>query len=245
MNEVLTELDKVYRNFQTGKFDPKKAVPTVSMSIEIELDELIKKKNDLKQHVTVYQYLLNKIATTINKYPYLYAFNDKEVILNESLDINIPVSIDKHVEYIVIRNASNKTVEEIAGEIEKGVSDIKLGKNILTNDLLTLSKLNKPKEILFKIKNFRNPVYFLNKYYGNLPITNFGSFNVINGVAVISQPIVSAIVIGKSYKKLKFLAGETREIDCIMITLSFDHRVVDGAYSGSYLNELKKSIEEI
>ena len=37
MNNSITDIDKVYRYFQKNKFDPKKAVPTVSMSIEIEL----------------------------------------------------------------------------------------------------------------------------------------------------------------------------------------------------------------
>lgn len=246
MNNEMSGKDVMYRDFQIGKFNPKKLVPAVSMSIEIKIDTLVAIKAKQKIHITLYQYLLVEIAKTIIEYPYLYGFFYKnKILLNTTLDLNIPVSVDNHVEYIVIREADKKTYEDIALSMETGIAEIKSGTNILTNALEELNRLGKFKRILYKMHNFKNPEYFLKKYYGNLPVTNFGSFNVMSGVTAISEPVVSGLVIGKAYKRPDMVNGTIYESNYLVITLSFDHRVIDGAYAGIFLNNLKKNIEAI
>jgi hypothetical protein len=157
----------------------------------------------------------------------------------------VPVSVDNHVEYVVIRNPETKSIEEISVEMQNGIRDIYSGSNMLMQSLIDQHKMNKIRRLLYKLKNYKNPVYFLEKYYGYFPITNFGSFHVDNGTTVLSEPIVAALVIGNAKKKLSFVDNVVHEANNILLTLSFDHRVMDGAYAGNFLTDLKQLIENI
>lgn len=250
MNNTFTKNDIVCRNFQIGKFNIKKIVPAVSMRVDINIDNLLSKRRKINEksivHVTIYQFLVKVIADILINYPLLYSlFYKSKIIYNSSLLINVPVSVDNHVEYIVVKNPNEKTVEDVALEIQKGIENIKSCSNVLMQSLIDMSKINKIQRIIYKLKNYKNPVYFMNKYYGYFPITNFGTFNVKIGTTVISEPVVSAMVIGKSENRLTLSNSSVRENIFLPVTLSFDHRVMDGAYAGNFLNDLKNYIENL
>jgi pyruvate dehydrogenase E2 component (dihydrolipoamide acetyltransferase) len=250
MNTSLTEKDIVCREFQMGKFDIKKIVPAVTMQMNVNIDKLLIQRDKLNKssayHITIYSYLAKIIADVIVNYPLLYSlFYKGKIIGSKNLILNVPVSVDNHVEYVVIRNPENKTVEDIAGEIQRGVQDISDGKNMLMQSLIEMGKMNKLQKTLYKLKNYKNPVYFLEKYYGYFPLTNFGTFNVNSGTTVISEPIVAAMSVGKAEKKIVIIDGNMTELKSISLVLSFDHRVMDGAYAGNFLNDLKLHIEKL
>jgi len=250
VNQNLTEKDIICRDFQIGKFNTKKIIPTVTMKIDINIEKMLIKRNEINTtssyHVTIYQYLLKAISETITKYPLLYSiFYKGKIIKYSSLDINVPVSINNHVEYIVLRNINTKSLEEIVREMDEGLTDIKSDSNLLMRSLQEMDKLNKLQKVIYKIKNFKNPVYFINKYYGQFPVTNFGTFNINSGTMVLSEPIIAGLAVGKAEKKLIVKDKITVEETILPLTISFDHRVMDGSYAGNFLNELKKYIENL
>jgi pyruvate dehydrogenase E2 component (dihydrolipoamide acetyltransferase) len=250
LNQGLTKKDIICREFQIKKFNVKKIVPTVTMSININIDNMLKKRNEINKssssHITIYHCVIKAISDTIINYPLLYSvFYRKKIIMNKSLNINVPVSIDNHVEYIVLRKPDEKTFEEISAEMQKGMADIKAGSNLLMQSLEDLYRLNKLQKIIYTIKNYKNPVYFLDKYYGHFPVSNFGSFNVDSGATVLSQPIVAGIAVGRTGKVTGLSGGNIIQNNILPVTLSFDHRVMDGAYAGNFLNDLRKYMENI
>jgi len=250
MNAVFTEKDLICRNFQIGKFDARKIVPTVTMQIDVDVDKLLTRREELNRngevHATIYQYLLKLIADTLVGYPLLFSlFYKGKIISPENLIINVPVSVENHVEYVVIRNPETKSIEEIAVEMQNEIRDIKSGSNMLMQSLIDQQKMNKIRRLLYKWRNYKNPVYFLEKYYGYFPVTNFGTFHISNGTTILSEPIVGALVIGKAEKKLSLVNNSVHETQSISLTLSFDHRVMDGAYAGNFLADLKQSIENV
>lgn len=246
----MTKNDLICRDFQIWKFDRKKIVPAVTMQMDINLDQLLLKRDELnkisKVHITIYRFLLKVIADVLVKYPLLFSlYYKKRITENRTLIISVPVSVDAHVEYIVIRNPNNKTLEEIATEMQDGIDKIKNGTNMLMNSLIELSKLNSIQKVFYKMKNWKNPFFFLENYYGYFPVTNFGTFQVNGGTTVLAEPIVSGLAIGKTETKLALVNNEVIKQNIISLTLSFDHRVMDGAYAGNFLNELKQRIEEL
>lgn len=248
MNNDFTEKDIICRDFQIGKFNVKKIVPSVSMQIDVNIDNLLIKRDEInknsKIHITLYQFLVKSIADVLINYPLLYSqFYKGKIITNRDLLVNIPVSVNNHVEYVVVRNPNEKAIEVVAEEIRKGIEDISNGLNILMQSLIEMSKMNRMQKILYKLINYKNPVNFLHKYYGYFPITNFGTFNIKNGITVLSEPIVAGIAIGKAHKNLFFVNNSIHENTNLSFTLSFDHRVMDGAYAGNFLNDLKNNIE--
>jgi len=80
---------------------------------------------------------------------------------------------------------------------------------------------------------------------GSFTITNFGAFGTMEGVPIINQPQVAIIGIG-SVKKRPVVINDAIAIRPISyFTLSFDHRIVDGALAGNFLNTLIKRIETV
>lgn len=245
---IFTGKDKICRNFQMNKFNIKKIVPAVTMQVEINIDRLLLEREEINKtsdiHITIYSFLLKKIASVLIKYPLLFSLYYKnKIIINKTLIINIPVSIDKHVEYVFIKNPEEKSIKEITAELQNGITAIKDGKNLLTNTLIEMDKLNKIQALLYKMRHFKNPIYFLENFYGYFPITNFGTFNVTRGTMVLSEPIVAGLLIGKIKQNVAMYNDSIKEENVITFSLSFDHRVMDGSYAGHFLSEIKNEIE--
>lgn len=82
---------------------------------------------------------------------------------------------------------------------------------------------------------------------GTFTITNVGSFGSLTGTPVINQPQVAILAIGTIKKKpvvIETAHGDTIGIRSMMIlSLSFDHRIIDGALGSTFLSEVVKEIE--
>ena len=82
---------------------------------------------------------------------------------------------------------------------------------------------------------------------GTFSITNFGSFQNIIGTPIINQPQVAILATGSIEKKPAVI--ETKEGDVIAIrhkmylSLSYDHRIVDGALGGAFLKRIADYLE--
>jgi pyruvate/2-oxoglutarate dehydrogenase complex dihydrolipoamide acyltransferase (E2) component len=77
-------------------------------------------------------------------------------------------------------------------------------------------------------------------------MTNFGMTGVMIGVPIIRYPEVAIIGLGAITKKVMAMPDDSIAIRAVMmISLTFDHRVLDGIYGCNFLNELKKCILEI
>jgi 2-oxoglutarate dehydrogenase E2 component (dihydrolipoamide succinyltransferase) len=82
---------------------------------------------------------------------------------------------------------------------------------------------------------------------GTFTITNFGTFNSLTGSPIINQPQVAILGVGVIKKRpvvLETATGDVIAIRHIMIlSLSYDHRVVDGALGGMFLKRLTELLE--
>ena len=118
----------------------------------------------------------------------------------------------------VIRNADQKNL---------------LGVVKTVNDLANRARINKllPDEI----------------QGGTFTITNFGSFDSLTGTPIINQPQVAILGLGAIRKQPSVI--ETPEGDLIgirhimILSLAYDHRIVDGALGGKYLKRMKELLE--
>jgi 2-oxoglutarate dehydrogenase E2 component (dihydrolipoamide succinyltransferase) len=83
---------------------------------------------------------------------------------------------------------------------------------------------------------------------GTFTITNFGTFRNITGTPIINQPQVAILATGTIEKKPAVLETPTGDAIAIrqkmILSLSYDHRVVDGALGGSFLRRVADLLEE-
>lgn len=78
---------------------------------------------------------------------------------------------------------------------------------------------------------------------GTFTITNFGSAGIEFGTPVINYPEVAILGLGMMQKKLVLIDGKVVEHKFFPLSLSIDHRVIDGAPAGYFLNRLKELLE--
>lgn len=171
-------------------------------------------------------------------------FNGRKVILSEMIRINLPVSEGNHVEYVVIESPQDKSLADIAGEVGQEVQRIRSGTGtfyLVLKRLFALPRLIRAISSNLPSINIRNTY----RHYGNFPITNFGSFGAKSGIPIISAPIVGVLCLGMIQKDGSESTGAMSPSSTrLPLTLVFDHRPIDGAYCGKFLNALKRLVED-
>ncbi|MCG8697076.1 MAG: 2-oxo acid dehydrogenase subunit E2, partial [Bacteroidales bacterium] len=82
---------------------------------------------------------------------------------------------------------------------------------------------------------------------GTFTISNFGSFGNLTGTPIINQPQVAILATGTIEKKPAVVETPTGDVIAIrhkmMLALTYDHRAIDGALAGAFLQSLAKSLE--
>lgn len=80
---------------------------------------------------------------------------------------------------------------------------------------------------------------------GTFSISNFGSFGSIIGTPIINQPQVAILGMGAVFKAPVVYKGEVCVRDQMYLSFTFDHRVIDGAMGGRFLNAIQKQTESL
>jgi pyruvate/2-oxoglutarate dehydrogenase complex dihydrolipoamide acyltransferase (E2) component len=251
MRENMSERDLLFRKFQIQKFDRKRSAPAVSMTVDIdvtkvqEIREQYNQAGSQSEKISFTHVMIKSVAKVLTKFPVLYsAFDGRKVIHADRIKINLPVEEENHVEYVVIESPELKTLGQIAFEVRNEMERIRNGQGTF---YLYLKKLMKIPYFVRKIAT-NIPAFgirFLKNYYGNFPITNFGSFGVKNGTPAIASPIIGVLCIGTIQKQLVAADGNQLDTQSILpVTVVFDHRPMDGAYGGHFLTTIKELLEQ-
>jgi pyruvate/2-oxoglutarate dehydrogenase complex dihydrolipoamide acyltransferase (E2) component len=233
-----SERDDIFRSFQSRKFDRRRAVPAVSMTVDADIGKLesirgVGNEGRTKgESISLTHVLIKAAALALRDFPLLFsAFDGRKVVRADTLKINLPVAEGCHVEYVVIESPELKTLGRIASEVKEEMARIRGGTGTFYGCLRKSMKVPLfARKLLEEIPGVR--IRSFNRHYGNFPLTNFGSFGVKNGVPVIASPVIGALCVGMAMGR-----------GILPLTLVFDHRCVDGAYGGGFLCALRQSLE--
>lgn len=249
MKTAITQKDIMFRNFQIHKFDSKKMVPTVNMMINVNASPMIELRKEANNsmgtvpHITITHIIVKAIADVLIEFPILYSFfNGSKIIDNPELVLNIPVDIENHVEYIVVRRPDSKTLIEISDECIKELEKIR------NNEGDFMKYIEHMNNIPFWIKKLHmlssdGTIDFMRQHYGNFVISNFGSFNIDSGSLALSQPMIAGLCVNAISSVISVNTNGYITKMNLPLSIAFDHRAVDGAYVGKFLNEVKKLLE--
>jgi pyruvate/2-oxoglutarate dehydrogenase complex dihydrolipoamide acyltransferase (E2) component len=243
MAQNLTQKDILFRNFQIHKYRTEGILPTVTMTVTaditrmLELRAIANSEERYSTHITMTHLITKAAADTLKNYRLLFSFfTGREIIENQELVIGIPVDVEQHVEYIVLHNPDCKDLSLIAEESTCELNKIRDGNGTFYQVMKELTE--NPGSMA------ADPIEFCRQHLGNFPISNFGSFHVDSGTIAIAQPIISGICIGSAKPSAYWESGIWHECTLLPITISFDHRPVDGAYAGRFLAGLRKTLEK-
>jgi pyruvate dehydrogenase E2 component (dihydrolipoamide acetyltransferase) len=195
-------------------------IPHFFLTTEIEMDraaEMRKGINSLDPElkISVNDIIIKVAAAALLQHPQVNAsFQDKSVRYYERADIGVAVAIEDGLITPVIRSADQKTLSEIAAEVRE------LAERARNRKL-------KPEE-----------------YTGaSFSVSNLGMFGIDEFTAVINPPEGAILAIGAMSAKPVVRDGEIVVRQIMRVTMSCDHRVIDGATGAKFLQTFKKILE--
>jgi len=197
-------------------------VPTFYLTIEIEMDNALAVRKQINANldddskISINDIIVKAAAMSLLKHEWVNAsYQDKTVRFYEQADIGVAVAIDEGLITPVVRGANLKGLAEISGEIK---------------DLAAKAKAKKlqPEE-----------------YTGaTFSISNLGMMGIKEFTAIINPPEAAIIAIGGANPTPVVRDGEIVIRSILNVTMSCDHRAVDGAMGAKFLQTFKQMLEQ-
>ncbi len=200
--------------------ESKQNVPHFYLTVDCQVDKLISLKNEINSadennKVTINDLIIKAVAFSMKKFPDINSsWIDNKILKYSNVDISIAVALDDGLITPIVKNADKKGILSISKEVKDLVSRARSGK--------------------LKPEEFQG---------GGFTISNLGMFGIKAFSAIINPPQSCIMAVGAS-KKQPIVMNEKIEIAEIMtVSLSVDHRAVDGALGAKFLNAFKHYIE--
>ncbi|HEY0055977.1 MAG TPA: dihydrolipoamide acetyltransferase family protein [Pedobacter sp.] len=228
-NDEIIEMDRMRRLIADHMLMSVQTAPHVTSFVETDVTSIVKWREKNKasiekkigEKITYTPIFIQAVAKALRDFPLVnVSVNGNQII--KKVDINIGMA------------AALPTGNLIVPVIRKADQLNLIGLTKAVNDLANRSKTNKlqPDEV----KD------------GTFTITNIGSFGNIMGTPIINQPQVAILAIGVIQKKPAVIETEFGDVIGVRhkmyMSLSYDHRVVDGALGGMFLKKISDYLED-
>jgi len=160
--------------------------------------------------------LVKAVTKALRKYPELNStLEEDQIKIFEDVHMGVAVSLEKGLIVPVIRNTDKKSIVEIALAARKLFEKAR-------KDALSLHEVTG----------------------GTFTITNLGMYGVEISTPIINPPQSAILGVGKITEKPVVVDRQITIRSIMPLSLSFDHRVVDGALAAQFLQELKQILEK-
>ena len=195
-------------------------IPHFFLTTEIEMDRAAEMRAGIKEldpdlKISVNDIIIKVAAAALMQHPQVNAsFQDKVVRYYEHADIGVAVAIEDGLITPVVRSADQKSLSEIAAEV-RDLADVRANRRL------------RPEE-----------------YTGaSFSISNLGMFGIDEFTAVINPPEGAILAVGAMSPKPVVRDNQIVVRQMMRVTMSCDHRVIDGATGAKFLQTFKKILE--
>ena len=219
--ETREKMSSIRRTIAKAMVESKKTSPHVTNIDEVIVDNLYDHRKRFKAYaeeqgtkLTYLPYVVKALVSALKKYPELNTSVDSEtdeIIQKHYYDIGIAADTDRGLVVPVVRDANTKSIFEIADDIIELATKARDGK--------------------LKMEEMQG---------GSMSISNLGSEGGKWFTPVINQPEVAILGIGRIEEQPVVVDGEVVPAKVLAISISYDHRVIDGAVAQRALNHIKK-----
>ena len=201
--------------------ESKQTVPHFYLTVDCVLDKLLEARADLNEKangaykLSVNDFIIKAAAMALKKYPAANtAWTDAAILQYEHADISVAVATPNGLITPIIKAAETKGLSQISAEMKDLAGRAREGK--------------------LKPEEFQG---------GTFSISNLGMFGVKDFQAIINPPQACILAIGAGVQQPVVEKGEIVIRNVMSVTLSVDHRAVDGAVGAEYLQIFKQYIE--
>lgn len=192
--------------------------PHFFLSVDCDISEINKIRENVNKgdtNISINDFIIKASALALKKFPKANcSWNNDFIRFYNSYDISVAVAVEDGLITPIVKNAISKGIEEISIEVKLLASKAKKGE---------LS----PEEYSG----------------GNFTVSNLGMFGIKNFNAIINPPQSMILAVGKAEPRAVVSNNEITISNLMTVTLSCDHRAVDGALGAQWLNKFKDFIE--
>jgi pyruvate dehydrogenase E2 component (dihydrolipoamide acetyltransferase) len=202
--------------------EAKRTIPHFRLSSDIEVDALLALRSELRARypdvkLSLNDLLLKGCAAALMDAPTInIQWVDGAIRRYHTADISVVTALEDGISTPILRGAECKSIWEISREVKELTA--RAAKNGLTMDEV---------------------------YGGSFSVSNLGMYGVDQFDAIINPPQCAILAVGAARRQvLPSPEGETRTPTVVRVTLSLDHRAIDGAVGAAFLSALRQRLAE-
>ena len=207
--------------------EAKQTIPHFYLSADCELDALMALREQINGSapkdkdgkpafkVSVNDFIIKALALALKRVPEAnVSWTDAAMLKHKHADVGVAVSIPGGLITPIVRAAETKTLSTISNEVK---------------DMASRAKARK-----LKPQEYEG---------GTTAVSNLGMFGVKNFQAIVNPPHATILAVGAGEKRVVVKGGEPKVATVMTVTLSTDHRAVDGALGAELMSAFKDFIE--
>ena len=222
--------DNMRKTIARRLVEAKSTIPHFYLTLDCEIDALLKLRGEINAaapvrktdkgeepayKVSVNDMIIKAMALALRDVPSAnVSWTESAMVQHKSADVGVAVSIPGGLITPIVRHADTKTLSVIANEMK---------------DLAARARIKK-----LKPEEYQG---------GTTAVSNLGMFGIKDFAAVINPPHATILAVGAGEQRAVVTKGEIRIATIMSVTLSTDHRAVDGALGAELLGAFKRHIE--
>lgn len=224
----IVEMDRMRKLIAEHMVMSKHTSPHVTSFVEVDVTNIVNWRNKIKtdfqkthgEKITFTPIFIEAVTKAIGDFPMInVSLDGTKIIVKKNINIGMAAALPSgNLIVPVIKNANHLNL---------------LGLTKSVNDLATRARANK-----LKPEDIQG---------GTFTLTNVGTFGNVMGTPIINQPQVAIMAVGAIRKKPAVVETEYGDVIAIrhmmFLSLSYDHRIVDGFLGGSFLSRVGKYLE--
>ncbi len=178
-------------------------------------EDLVKKSEQVGTKITINDILVKLVSQALKEFPRVNAalINDR-IRVYKAVNVGVAVGIEEGLIVPVVKNADRKTISEIGREV-RDLAERARAKRLLPDEYSG----------------------------GTFTISNLGMFGVETFHAILNPPESGILAVSAAIPKPVVIDGEIEVRSCMKLSLSVDHRVVDGVLAAKFLRRVKELVE--
>ncbi|WHZ00059.1 dihydrolipoamide acetyltransferase family protein [Peribacillus simplex] len=182
--------------------------------LQKQATETLQKQESTK--LTITDFVAKAVVLSLKEHPKMNsAYIEDNIILNEHIHLGLAVALEKGLVVPVIRNAENCTLRQLS---------------------------KKGKELARCARDGQLPIEDMQG--STFTISNLGAYDVEHFTPILNTPETGILGIGSAYDTPRYIGEELEKRTILPLSLTFDHRVLDGAPAAAFLQTLKRYLEE-
>jgi len=207
--------------------ESKQTIPHFYLSVDLKIDKLLELRKDLNEaaeldasgnptyKISVNDLVIKATALALKKVPQANSsWSDEAILIYNNIDISVAVAAPDGLITPIVKNADQKTIPAIANEMKQLIKKAKDGK--------------------LQPEEFQG---------GGFSISNLGMYGIDSFSAIVNPPQSCILAVGAGIEKAIVENGQIKIGNIMSVTLSCDHRSVDGAIGAEFLKAFRKIIE--